>query len=354
MTTETYTNGYGDDALRLMTRRTLASHGAFILPLLQPGQCILDLGCGPGNLTRELAQRVAPGGSVVGVDRSGGQLPALAAEEGEAVTFHAMDAYQLAFEDASFDGVFSHALFEHVARPLDVLAEARRVLRPGGFIGLRSPDWGGMVLHPWDAAIGEALAARLALQTRNGGRRPRGAPARPVVARGWIPRRTGLGVLRDLSGHRADRGAHCRAARARRTGRPRGGLARLGRKARGDVCAGMVRGHRKKSMNTPLENKSTLDEIRARFDADVERFSRLETGQQATMDAPLVLELVARTGARHLRAGDAVLDLGCGAGNFTLRLLQEVGGLHCHLVDLSRPMLDRGGAAACATRQPRR
>ena len=57
-------------------------------------------------------------------------------------------------------------------------------------------------------------------------------------------------------------------------------------------------------MKTALEDKSTLEEIRARFDADVERFSNLETGQQATIDAPLVLELVSQACARHLRAGD--------------------------------------------------
>jgi tRNA (cmo5U34)-methyltransferase len=110
-------------------------------------------------------------------------------------------------------------------------------------------------------------------------------------------------------------------------------------------------------MATPLDKKSTLTEIRARFDQDVERFSRIETGQQATMDAPLVLELVAQSCARHLHAGDALLDIGCGAGNFTLRVLQEVAGLRCHLADLSRPMLDRAekrlreaGTAAAITR----
>jgi tRNA (cmo5U34)-methyltransferase len=90
-----------------------------------------------------------------------------------------------------------------------------------------------------------------------------------------------------------------------------------------------------------FENKSTLEEIRTRFDQDVERFSNLESGQQAAIDAPLVLELVAQTARRHLHPGDIVLDVGCGAGNFTLKLLNEVGGLHCKLADLSRPMLDR-------------
>lgn len=91
----------------------------------------------------------------------------------------------------------------------------------------------------------------------------------------------------------------------------------------------------------PLAEKSTIEEIRHRFDHDVERFSRLETGQRATIDAQLVLELVARAASTHLRAGDTLLDLGCGAGNFTLRVLQEVKPLDCHLADLSRPMLER-------------
>src|ERR1700748_1744935 len=94
---------------------------------------------------------------------------------------------------------------------------------------------------------------------------------------------------------------------------------------------------------TSLEKKSTLEEIRERFDHDVERFSKLETGQQATIDAPLVLELVAQAAARHLRPGDTLLDLGCAAGNSPLRVLREVPGLHCRLVDLSQPMLNRAG-----------
>jgi tRNA (cmo5U34)-methyltransferase len=95
---------------------------------------------------------------------------------------------------------------------------------------------------------------------------------------------------------------------------------------------------------TAFTTKSTLEEIRTRFDGDVERFSKLETGQQATIDAPLVLDLVAQSAATHVRTGGRVLDLGCGAGNFTLRVLQECGPLECHLVDLSQAMLDRAQA----------
>jgi tRNA (cmo5U34)-methyltransferase len=90
-----------------------------------------------------------------------------------------------------------------------------------------------------------------------------------------------------------------------------------------------------------LANKSTVEEIRERFDQEVERFSNLQTGQQATIDAPLVLELVAQTARRFLKPGASLLDIGCGAGNFTLNVLRHVSGLDCHLADLSQPMLTR-------------
>ncbi|HKX33354.1 MAG TPA: class I SAM-dependent methyltransferase [Blastocatellia bacterium] len=87
--------------------------------------------------------------------------------------------------------------------------------------------------------------------------------------------------------------------------------------------------------------KSTVEEIRERFDRDVERFSNLETGQSATMDAPLTLELIARVAAATTPAATHLLDIGCGAGNYTLKLLQRLPGLNVMLVDLSRPMLER-------------
>src|SRR6266436_68991 len=87
--------------------------------------------------------------------------------------------------------------------------------------------------------------------------------------------------------------------------------------------------------------KSTVDEIRQRFDADVERFANLETGQSATVDAPQAMALVAHAAAATTPQARHVLDVGCGAGNYTLKLLERLPNLDVTLIDLSQPMLDR-------------
>jgi len=87
--------------------------------------------------------------------------------------------------------------------------------------------------------------------------------------------------------------------------------------------------------------KSSVDEIRQRFDKDVERFSNLEVGQTTTIDSPLMLELVTQAAAATNPQARQVLDIGCGAGNYTLKLLQSLPNVDVTLVDLSQPMLDR-------------
>jgi tRNA (cmo5U34)-methyltransferase len=87
--------------------------------------------------------------------------------------------------------------------------------------------------------------------------------------------------------------------------------------------------------------KSSIEQIRQRFDKDVERFSNLESGHSATVDSPLALELVTRAAANTCPGATSVLDIGCGAGNYSLKLLQSLPDLNVSLVDLSQPMLER-------------
>ena len=113
---------------------------------------LLDLGCGPGSITAGLSA----GLTAVGVDLD--PVPV------ESVPVAAADATALPFPDASFDALYANALLQHVADPLAVLREARRVARPGAVIGVGDADWGGALVHPSDPAIDRGLAIRAALR----------------------------------------------------------------------------------------------------------------------------------------------------------------------------------------------
>ena len=95
------------------------------------------------------------------------------------------------------------------------------------------------------------------------------------------------------------------------------------------------------TMKTDYSKKATNQQIRERFDNDTERFSNLETGQQTTIDAPLTMELCTEAAKYVNPHAKELLDIGCGAGNYTLRMLSKVPGLNCTLNDLSMPMLQK-------------
>jgi SAM-dependent methyltransferase len=125
-------------------RRTAATHAAFLLPSLEAGQRVLDLGCGPGSITVGLAEAVGPGGAAIGVDLDPG--PA-------AIPLARADIHVLPFPDGSFDAILLCAVLQHVADPLATLVEARRVCRPGGVVGVADADWGSALVWPDDPLL---------------------------------------------------------------------------------------------------------------------------------------------------------------------------------------------------------
>ncbi|MAU01305.1 MAG: SAM-dependent methyltransferase [Anaerolineaceae bacterium] len=96
--------------------------------------------------------------------------------------------------------------------------------------------------------------------------------------------------------------------------------------------------------NPTFKKKSTVEQIRRRFDNDVERFSNLQTGQSSTVDAPLALELMTSAASVTNPEASHLLDVGCGAGNYSLKLLEKLPNRDVTLIDLSRPMLMRAKA----------
>jgi ubiquinone/menaquinone biosynthesis C-methylase UbiE len=128
-----------DEWSRAVFARRTGQVAAFLAPHLRAGMRLIDCGCGPGSITVDLAQAVAPG-EAIGIDRREDALThgrTLARERGVAnVTFQAASVYHLPYVDGSFDAAFACAVLQHLAAPLAALKEMRRVLKPGGVIGI--------------------------------------------------------------------------------------------------------------------------------------------------------------------------------------------------------------------------
>ena len=124
---------------RAVHARRTGGAAAFLAPQLHAGMQLIDCGFGPGSITVDLARAVAPG-EAIGIDIRADALTharTLARERGIAnVAFQAASVYQLPYADGSFDAAFACALLQHLASPLAALKEIRRVLRPGGVIGI--------------------------------------------------------------------------------------------------------------------------------------------------------------------------------------------------------------------------
>src|SRR5580692_1202383 len=164
---ETYLHGHHDSVLRSHRWRTAENSAGYLLPRLAPGARVLDVGCGPGTITADLAARV-PSGEVVGIDAAADVLHGARQEaerRGQAnVRFETGDVYQLAFEDGAFDVVHAHQVLQHLSDPVAALAEMRRVCRPGGLVAARDGDYGGFFWFPADPGLDEwrALYQRVA------------------------------------------------------------------------------------------------------------------------------------------------------------------------------------------------
>jgi ubiquinone/menaquinone biosynthesis C-methylase UbiE len=167
-----YTHGYGDQQVESMADHTMARELAFLLPHLRPGGRVLDCGCGPGAIATDVAEHVAPG-EVTGVDIEPSQIEQArrrAAERGLVNTrFDVANLYELPFPDASFDVAYAHTVIQHLREPLRALRELRRVLAPGGLLGLRDEDWGAYLLEPRGPLVELALDLFFKVWQHNGG-----------------------------------------------------------------------------------------------------------------------------------------------------------------------------------------
>src|SRR5262245_55335451 len=182
---EEYTHGHAPATVRQHAQRTADEAAAFLLPELQPGMRVLDVGCGPGSITRGLAERVAPG-PVVGVDLSRETLEAArrdAAARGLAnLRYEEGSVYELPFPDASFDVAYAHQVLQHLREREAALREMLRVVRPGGLVAVRDVDWGTVAYWPRDPWIDRFIEVHHQTWYRNGGEPRMGRELRALFA----------------------------------------------------------------------------------------------------------------------------------------------------------------------------
>ncbi len=180
---------------------------------VRPGQVVVDLGCGPGTDLVALADRAGPHGRVIGVDRDGRMLaearrrldqpPAVDLHQRPAgnldqrraagnldqrrpgVNLQAADLHGLPLVAGSVDRARTDRVLQHVDNPGEVLAEARRVLRPGGLLVTAEPDWDTVAVADEDLESSRRFARFLAGQVRH-----------PTIGRQlpWLAARAGFAV----------------------------------------------------------------------------------------------------------------------------------------------------------------
>lgn len=178
-----YTHGHERAVLASHGKRTAENSCAYLLPVLEPGMTILDVGCGPGTITLDLAEVVSPG-VVVGVEPVEGPLEAARAEAGRrgdvTTRFELADVFALPYDDNSFDAVHAHQVLQHLTDPVRALAEMARVCRPGGWVAARDADYAAMTWYPELPELGEWRSLYRSVARGNG--------AEPDAARrlrGW-------------------------------------------------------------------------------------------------------------------------------------------------------------------------
>ncbi len=156
MTSDRYTHGHHESVLRSHLWRTAQNSAGFLLPELRDDAVVLDVGCGPGNITADLAARVGRG-TVTGIDRSDDVVSRASRdfprESHPNLNFAVGDVFALAFDDATFDVVYVHQVLQHLSEPVAALREMRRVLKVGGVLAARDADYGGFVWFPHDPIL---------------------------------------------------------------------------------------------------------------------------------------------------------------------------------------------------------
>lgn len=151
-----YTHGHHESVLRSHRWRTAQNSAGFLLSHLNRGAELLDVGCGPGTISADLAKLVAPG-HVRGIDISADVIELARStyeDQGlDNLSFAVDDVYALSSSDLSFDVVYAHQVLQHLSDPVAALREMHRVLREDGLLAVRDADFAAFAWSPSDERL---------------------------------------------------------------------------------------------------------------------------------------------------------------------------------------------------------
>jgi 2-polyprenyl-3-methyl-5-hydroxy-6-metoxy-1,4-benzoquinol methylase len=166
-----YTHGHADAVLRSHRWRTAENSAAYLLPLLRPGLRVIDIGCGPGTLSADIARRVAPA-ETLGLDPA----PEVIAEASrmlespdlENLSFAVGDLFAIGDEVGRFDVVHAHQVLQHLVDPVAALRAMATLLDDGGIVAARDADYSAMTWFPAEPLLDRWLDIYRRVTTRNG------------------------------------------------------------------------------------------------------------------------------------------------------------------------------------------
>ncbi|MGY3128669.1 SAM-dependent methyltransferase [Agrococcus sp. UYP33] len=165
----TYSHGHHASVVAAHAARTVANSAAYLSPLLAPGMRVLDVGCGPGSITIDLARRVGTTGRVVGIDMSAEVVETARAAAEQAgvpnVEFRVGDAYDPA-PGERFDVVHAHQVLQHLGDPVAALTAWRAA---GDLVAARDVIYSATTIHPLSPELARWRELMVALQGANGG-----------------------------------------------------------------------------------------------------------------------------------------------------------------------------------------
>lgn len=190
--TAQYTHGHHKSVLRSHSWRTAQNSCAYLLSSLTPNMHILDVGCGPGTITADLAKLV-PEGHVTGIERSAEDVLQSARDHAAAegitnITYAIDDVLSLSFPDNSFDVVHAHQVLQHVPDPVLALKEMYRVAKPGGIVAARDTDFSAMAWYPDSEGISLWRKTHIQVARANGGEPDSGRRLLSYALEAGIPR----------------------------------------------------------------------------------------------------------------------------------------------------------------------